>query len=290
MKSTKKKHPLFFWLFLAPSVISLFIVVVIPLLYGIFYSFTDWNGITDAAFVGLANYKELFTDKEFLASIMFTAKFAIISVILINAIGLGLALLVTQKIKTSNLLRTVFFMPNLIGGLILGFIWQFVFIEGFSALGDIWGVEAMRGWLSTTSTGFWGLIILTAWQMSGYIMIIYIAYIEAIPESLIEASEIDGANSFQRFKNIIFPLVAPAFTVSMFLTLSNSFKLYDQNLSLTGGAPYNSTEMVAMNIYNTAFAQNRMGYAQGKAILFFVIIAAISLTQVYYNKKREVEM
>lgn len=137
---------------------------------------------------------------------------------------------------------------------------------------------------------FWGLVILTAWQMSGYIMIIYIAHLEGIPEDLVEAAQIDGANVFQRFRHVIFPLVAPAFTVSMFLTLSNSFKLYDQNLSLTGGAPYNSTQMVAMNIYNTAFLENKMAYAQSKALIFFIIIAVISLTQVYYNKKREVEM
>ena len=181
-------------------------------------------------------------------------------------------------------------MPNLIGGLILGFIWQFVFISAFTAIGEKVGIKALEGWLSTTKTGFWGLVILTAWQMSGYIMIIYIAHLESIPEDVLEAAKIDGATSFQRFRYIIFPLVAPAFTVSLFLTLSNSFKLYDQNLSLTGGAPYNSTQMVAMNIYNTAFVNNNMAFAQAKAVIFFIIIAIISLTQVYYNKKKEVEM
>ena len=233
---------------------------------------------------------QLLGDEGFRNALWFTTKFAVVSIVLINAIGLGLALLVTQKLKGSNIMRTVFFMPNLIGGLILGFIWQFVFIQGFDAIGQAVGTEALQGWLSTTRTGFWGLVILTAWQMSGYIMIIYIAHLEGIPEDLVEAAQIDGANVFQRFRHIIFPLVAPAFTVSMFLTLSNSFKLYDQNLSLTGGAPYNSTQMVAMNIYNTAFLENKMAYAQSKALVFFIIIAVISLTQVYYNKKREVEM
>ena len=284
------KNGLFFWLFLAPVLIALIMVVVIPLLYGVYYSFTNWDGINTPVFAGITNYIQLLGDEGFRNALWFTTKFAVVSVVLINAIGLGLALLVTQKLKGSNLMRTVFFMPNLIGGLILGFIWQFVFIQGFDAIGQAVGTEALQGWLSTTRTGFWGLVILTAWQMSGYIMIIYIAHLEGIPEDLVEAAQIDGANVFQRFRHIIFPLVAPAFTVSMFLTLSNSFKLYDQNLSLTGGAPYNSTQMVAMNIYNTAFLENKMAYAQSKALIFFIIIAVISLTQVYYNKKREVEM
>ncbi len=284
------KNGLFFWLFLAPVLIALIMVVVIPLLYGVYYSFTNWDGINTPVFAGITNYIQLLGDEGFRNALWFTTKFAVVSVVLINAIGLGLALLVTQKLKGGNLMRTVFFMPNLIGGLILGFIWQFVFIQGFDAIGQAVGTQALQGWLSTTRTGFWGLVILTAWQMSGYIMIIYIAHLEGIPEDLVEAAQIDGANVFQRFRHIIFPLVAPAFTVSMFLTLSNSFKLYDQNLSLTGGAPYNSTQMVAMNIYNTAFLENKMAYAQSKALIFFIIIAVISLTQVYYNKKREVEM
>jgi probable starch degradation products transport system permease protein amyD len=284
------KNGLFFWLFLAPVLIALIMVVVIPLLYGVYYSFTNWDGINTPVFAGISNYMQLLGDEGFRNALWFTTKFAVVSIVLVNAIGLGLALLVTQKLKGSNIMRTVFFMPNLIGGLILGFIWQFVFIQGFDAIGQAVGTEALQGWLSTTRTGFWGLVILTAWQMSGYIMIIYIAHLEGIPEDLVEAAQIDGANVFQRFRHIIFPLVAPAFTVSMFLTLSNSFKLYDQNLSLTGGAPYNSTQMVAMNIYNTAFLENKMAYAQSKALVFFIIIAVISLTQVYYNKKREVEM
>lgn len=291
MYNTKrKKYGLFFWLFIAPALIALFMVVIVPLLYGIYYSFTNWDGINEPVFQGFTNYVKLLKDQSFRDSLWFTTKFAIVSVILINVIGLSLALLVTQKIKGNNLLRTIFFMPNLIGGLILGFIWQFVFISAFTAIGEKIGIKALEGWLSTTKTGFWGLVILTAWQMSGYIMIIYIAHLESIPEDVLEDAKIDGATSFQRFRYIIFPLVAPAFTVSLFLTLSNSFKLYDQNLSLTGGAPYNSTQMVAMNIYNTAFVNNNMAFAQAKAVIFFIIIAIISLTQVYYNKKKEVEM
>ncbi|OIJ13628.1 ABC transporter permease [Anaerobacillus alkalilacustris] len=279
-----------FWLFLTPVILSLSFVVIIPLLFGLYYSFTDWNGLSYNQFIGFDHYVRLFQDNRFINSIWFTVRFSIVTVVLLNIIGLGLALLVTRKFKSSNLLRTVFFMPNLIGGLILGFIWQFIFISVFSDLGHSLGISGLTGWLSTPTTGFWGLVILTCWQMGGYIMIIYIAYLQNIPTELIEAAEVDGANSYQRFLNVTFPLVAPAFTISMFLTLSTSFKIYDQNLSLTNGGPYNSTEMIAMNIVHTAFTSNQMAYGQAKAIIFFVFVAAIAITQVYYNKKREVDL
>lgn len=279
-----------FWLFLTPVLLSLLIVVILPLLLGTYYSFTNWNGLTFTNFVGFENYQRLLGDQQFKSALWFTIKFAVASIILLNVIGLGLALLVTSKLKTSNLLRTVFFMPNLIGGLILGFIWQFIFVRVFSGVGKLIGIEALQGWLSDTQTGFWGLVILTVWQMSGYIMIIYIAYLQNVPNELLEAADIDGASRWQKFKNIIFPLIAPGFTVSMFLTLSNSFKIYDQNLSLTNGGPYNSTQMMAMNIVDTAFGSNEMAYGQSKAVIFFIIVAIISLTQVYFNKKREVDL
>lgn len=279
-----------YWLFLAPVLIALGAVVIVPFLYGFGLSFTNWNGVSISSFVGLENYISLFQDGEFRNAFWFTLLFAVATVILLNVFGLGLALLVTRSLKSSNLLRTVFFMPNLIGGLILGFIWQFIFVNVFSEVGMALNIEAMQGWLSTTATGFWGLVILTAWQMSGYIMVIYIAYLQSIPGDLIEASKIDGAGAFERFKSILFPLLAPAFTVSMFLTLSTGFKLYDQNLSLTNGGPFDSTQMLAMDIVRTAFVENDMAYAQGKAVIFFIIVTAIALAQVYYNKRREVEM
>ncbi|UFT99230.1 sugar ABC transporter permease [Radiobacillus kanasensis] len=285
-----RNRDLSFWLFLTPVLLGLGLVVILPLLYGTVYSFTDWNGLTANKFLGLDNYKRLLEDEEFLNSIWFTIKFSVVSVILLNVLGLGLALLVTRQLKSSNFLRTIFFMPNLIGGLILGFIWQFIFVSVFEDIGAALQIEGLQGWLSTTSTGFWGLVILTCWQMAGYIMIIYIAYLQNIPKELIEAAKIDGANSFQRFRTITFPLVAPAFTVSMFLTLSSSFKIYDQNLSLTNGGPFESTQMVAMEIVKTAFSANEMAYGQAKAVVFFVIVSIIALTQVYYNKKREVDM
>ncbi|KGX87788.1 carbohydrate ABC transporter permease [Pontibacillus litoralis] len=279
-----------FWLFLTPVMLGLGLVVVVPFIYGFIFSFTDWDGLKATTFMGLENYVRLFKEEEFLSSIWFTTKFAFVSIVSLNVIGLGLALIVTRNIKANNVLRTVFFMPNLIGGLILGFIWQFIFVSVFNDIGELTGIAAFQGWLSNSETGFWGLVILTSWQMGGYIMIIYIAYLESIPKDLIEASKIDGANSFQRFKHITFPLVAPAFTVSMFLTLSTAFKIYDQNLSLTNGGPGNDTQMVAMEIVRTAFAENEMAYAQAKAVIFFMIVAVIALTQVYYNKKREVDL
>lgn len=229
-----KKDKIFFWSFVLPALLALIMVVGIPLIVGIYYSFTTWNGIDAPTFVGIKNYSKILKDADFMKSIWFTTKFALVSIVLINFIGLSLALIVTQNIKSSKFLRTVFFMPNLIGGLILGFIWQFIFVKAFDSIGTLLNIEALKGgWLATPETGFWGLVILMCWQMSGYIMIIYIAYLQNIPQDLLEAAEIDGASWWQRFRHITFPLVAPGFTVSMFMTLSNSFKLYDQNLSLT---------------------------------------------------------
>lgn len=285
---TNKKT--WFYVFIAPVIVALFCVVILPLIFGIYYSFTEWDGVTISGFVGFENYINVFKDEGFLKALWFTTKFSVVSIVLINAIGLSLALIVTEKFKGSMLLRTIFFMPNLIGGLILGFIWQFIFIKAFSSVGDILGIESLKTWLSTTETGFWALVIVMCWQMSGYIMVIYISYLQGVDESLLEAASLDGATEWQKFWQIKFPMIMPGFTVSLFMTLSNSFKLYDQNLSLTGGGPYNSTQMVAMNIFNTAFSQNKMGYAQAKGIIFFLIVAAISLTQVYITKKKEVEV
>lgn len=287
----KKKSKLWFWMFVGPILAAFLIVVILPLIQGIYYSFTDWNGISDEVnFVGFKNYMKVFTDEEYRHAFIFTFKFALASVISINLIGFGLALLVTRKVKGANVLRSIFFMPNLIGGLILGFVWQFIFVKVFAAIGDATGIAFFQGWLSTTTTGFWGLVILMAWQMSGYMMIIYIAALQNIPESLIEASKIDGANAFDRLKHIILPMVMPAFTVGMFLSLANSFKLFDQNLALTGGGPYGSTEMLALDIYKTAFTRNDLGFAQAKGVIFLLVVAAITFTQMYYSKRKEVEM
>ncbi|ORX23214.1 ABC transporter permease [Thermoanaerobacterium sp. PSU-2] len=284
------KNGIWYWLFIAPTLLSLIIVVLIPFIIGIYYSFTDWNGINQPVFIGLKNFMTLKDDAEFWNSIFFTAKFAVACIVIINVVGLSLAMLVTRKIFARNFMRTAFYLPNLIGGLILGFIWNFIFVDVFQTISDATHIGWLGGWLSTTNTGFWGLVIVTSWQMIGYVMVIYIAYIESIPTDLIEASKIDGANSWQQFRNVVFPLIAPAFTVSLFITLSNSFKLFDQNLSLTAGAPGNTTQMITLNIYQTAFSAQEMAVGQAKAVIMFLIIAVISIIQVYLTQKREVEM
>lgn len=283
------KHQSWYWLFLAPCVIALMCVVVLPFIIGIFYALTDWNGLDTAHFIGFANFQKLIGDKQFWSALLFTAKFAFVYIILINILGLCLAMLVTRAIPLKGLMRTAFYIPNLIGGLILGFIWQFVFVDLFQTIADTWHIPFFSGWLSTTGTGFWGIVICTAWQMAGYIMVIYIAYIEGVPAELVEAAAIDGANAWQGFWKITFPLIMPAFTISLFITLSNAFKLFDQNLSLTMGAPGNTTQMITLNIYQTAYSEKHMALGQAKAVILFAIIAIISLAQVYYSKKREVE-
>ncbi|MCX7772833.1 MAG: sugar ABC transporter permease [Clostridia bacterium] len=279
-----------FWLFLGPCLIALAVVVAVPTVIGLFYSFTTWDGINEMKMTGLENFKGLFKDKLFWQSFGFTGLYAIVAVILINMTGLALAMLVTAKFVGKNALRTTLYIPNLIGGLILGYIWSFIFTDAFSTLGSVLHIKWLQGWLSNTQTGFWGLVILSVWQMAGYMMVIYIAYLENVPEDLLEAARIDGANKSQVFRHIIIPMIAPAFTVNTFLTLSNSFKLFDQNLALTNGAPGNTTQMLALNIYRTAFAENKMAYAQAKALVFFIIVGVISLAQVYFSKKREVEV
>lgn len=286
-----KKSRLWFWLFVGPILLAFLTVVIVPMLRGFYFSFAEWNGISNSVdLVGFDNYLKAFKDEEFINSFVFTAKFAAVSVVTINLFGFGLALLVTQGLKGSNIQRSIFFMPNLIGGLILGFVWQFIFTKAFDAFGSAYGIPFFEGWLSTTGTGFWGLVILMSWQMSGYMMIIYIAAIQSIPESLNEAAMIDGAGAWHRLINITIPMVMPAFTIGLFLSLSNAFKLFDQNLALTRGGPYGSTEMLALNIYQTAFARNQFGYAQAKAVLFLIAVAVITLTQIYFTKQREVEM
>lgn len=288
-----KKSKLRFWIFLAPALLSFSLVVLIPMLIGFFYAFTDWNGIVGSKmqFVGFQNFIEIFTrDDSFLHAFGFTALFSICAVVLVNLTGFALALLVTQRFKGATLLRGIFFMPNLIGGLLLGFTWQFIFVSIFEALSKSTGIRFLSGWLSDPVTGFSGLLILTVWQLSGYMMIVYIAQIQQIPESVKEAARIDGANAWQMLKGITLPLMMPALTIGLFLSISNSFKMFDQNLALTQGGPYKSTEMLALNIYNSAFGANEFGFAQAKAIVFMLVVAGIGVTQLVITKRKEVEM
>lgn len=276
-----------YWLFVLPSLLLIGIVIIIPFLIGIYYSFTNSNGIS-ATWIGLKNYILLFNDANFLQSCALTLSFSLLSIVGINLIALGFALLVTHRNNRLNrLLRTIFFIPNLIGGILLGFIWQFIFVQVFGAIGSQLHLSFFNGWLSSPTTGLWGLVILFWWQMSGYVMLIYIAFLNAIPISTIESAQLDGANEGQIFWHIRLPQLAPAFTISLFLTLANSFKLYEQNLALTNGGPYRSTEMISMNIYNTAFANYQQGYAQAAGILLFIFVALVSFGQLYFSRKGE---
>jgi raffinose/stachyose/melibiose transport system permease protein len=205
-------------------------------------------------------------------------------------VGFGLALLVTKMLKSRNILRTIFFMPNLIGGLILGFIWQFIFIKGFASIGQITGLSLFElPWLGDANTAFWGIVIVSVWQGAGYIMIIYVAALQNVPQELIEAAKIDGANRLKILRHITLPMVAPAITICLFVTISASFKIFDVNLSLTNGGPFKSSEMLALNIYTEAFVNNRYGIGEAKALIFFLVVAVITIIQVMITKKREVE-
>lgn len=276
--------------FIGPVLFAFVMIVIIPLLKGIFYSFTDWDGLAYQSFVGLSNFKAVLADEAFGRAFLFTFKFAAIAVILINAVGFGLALLVTRNIGCSTFMRAVFYMPNLIGGLTLGFVWNFIFVEIFPIIGEKLGISLLSGWLTDSVTGLWGLVILTTWQMSGYMMIIYIAALQNIPSDIIESAKIDGAGFGQLLRKIMIPMVMPSFTVSIFLTMSNTFKLYDQNLALTGGGPGDATQMISMNIYNTAYLYNQNALGQAKAIIFLIVVLVITLTQVYFSKRREEQL
>ena len=292
-KISSSKYGLSYWGFVGPSLFAFSLVIIIPLILGIYYSFTDWNGISSTInWVGFENYIEAFSDTGFKQSFIFTAKFTVVAVLVINAIGFSLALLVTRESRISNLLRTIFFMPNLIGGLILGFIWQFIFVNVFNGLGDVLGQTWLMGWLSNETTGFWGMVIIVAWQMAGYVMVIYVAGLQNVPPELNEAAKIDGANVLQRVRLITFPMIRPAFTVSLFLTLSNSFKLFDQNLALTGGEPNHMTEMLALNIYRTFYSRagaQWKGLGQAKAVIFCVLVVFVSFAQLRATRSKEVQ-
>ncbi|RGB65738.1 MULTISPECIES: carbohydrate ABC transporter permease [Oscillospiraceae] len=280
MQKTLKKY---FAIFALPTLIAFALAFLIPFLMGIYLSFTEFTTVVDAKWVGLRNYIEVFTqNQDFLNALWFTVRFTVVSIVTINVLSFALAMLLTKGIRGTNLYRTVFFMPNLIGGIVLGYIWQLI----------INGVLYSFGVTITAKPeyGFWGLVILMNWQLIGYMMIIYIAGILNIPPDMIEAAGIDGASSFQILRKITIPLVMPSVTICTFLTLTNSFKLFDQNLALTAGAPSKQTAMLALDIYNTFYGRaGSEGVGQAKAVLFFIMVAAIALTQLYLTRSKEVE-
>lgn len=292
-KSKKLKTAGWYALFTLPLLFVFSLVVIIPFFIGIGYSFFSWDGLplNPKTFVGFQNYMNLFSDGRFLSSALHTLLFALLAIVLINLLGMAFALMVTSKLRVKNVARAMLFMPYLIGGLILGYIWKFIFTDAFASIGELTGLSGIFfNWLLNPKFALAALIIVSTWQMAGYIMIIYITGIMGIPDDVIEAAQVDGAGFWYTLLKIKFPLIMPSFTICLFLTLSNCFKIFDVNLSLTGGGPSNATEMFAMNIYNEIFSLNNFGYGQAKAILFFLAVAFITLIQVSITKKKEVEM
>lgn len=267
------------------------LVVLIPFLFGLFVTFTNWTGTNESVqFMGLQNYVEAFTDPAFWSSMLLTLKYVLLVMVLTNALALAMALLVTSGFKGQNVFRAAFFTPNLIGGVILGFIWQFVFSRVMVSVGKAMGIDALSSsWLGDSDKAMWALVIVGVWQLAGYMMLIYIAGLTGVPQSVVQAAHIDGANNWQVLLKIKLPLMIPAFTISLFLTLQKTFMTFDTNLTLTKGGPYNSTELVAMHIYNEAFKLRNYGAGQAKAILFFIIVAGIALAQVVVTKSKEVD-
>ncbi|MCU6747459.1 MULTISPECIES: carbohydrate ABC transporter permease [Lachnospiraceae] len=280
-------------LFTAPLMLMFFIIMIVPFITGIGYSFVSWDGLakSEKIFVGLSNYTKLFSDTQFLASIVRTTVFTLVTVLIVNILALAFALLVTTKLKVRNVARTMLFLPYLIGGLILGYIWQYVLGEAMTSLSEMTGMENIFfNWLVDKEFAFYAMIVVATWQMAGYMMIVYIAGLESISDDVIEAAQTDGAGFWQTLLHVKLPLLMSSVTICLFLTLSNCFKIYDVNVSLTGGGPNNSTEMVSMNIFNEIFTKSNFGYGQAKAVLFFVIVAIITLIQVKVTKDKEVTL
>ena len=278
-KAIKKYWPVF----LLPTMLAFTIGFIVPFIMGVYLSFCKFTTVTDAKFVGLQNYVKIFTeDGTFGHALWYTTAFTVVSVVLINVIGFAVALLLTKKIKGTNIFRTVFFMPNLIGGIVLGYVWQLL-LNGILA-------HFQKTLTYSSKYGFWGLVILMLWQQVGYMMIIYISGIQNIPGELIEAAEIDGANKVQLLRYVTIPMVMPSITICTFLTLTNGFKLFDQNLALTNGGPDKMSEMLALNIYNTFYGRTGWeGVGQAKAVIFFIIVGVIALIQNKLTTSKEVQ-
>lgn len=282
MEKAIKKHAV---IFILPTLAAFIIGFIVPFVEGLYLSFCKFTTVGNATWVGLANYRAAITDTSFQRAFGFTVLFAVVSILSINILAFALAVLLTQKLRGTNVFRTVFFMPNLIGGIVLGYIWQILINCVMTIL------EQPLLALNATA-GYWGLIILMGWQQIGYMMIIYIAGLQNVPDSLIEAAEIDGANRLQTLFKIKIPMVMSSVTICIFLTLTNSFKLFDQNLALTGGDPNHMTDMMALNIYKTFYARSGMqwkGYGQAKAVIFCALVIFISLFQLRATRSREVQ-
>lgn len=286
-------------LFVLPCVFAFVMIIIIPFFFGLYFSMTDWNGIkNDANFVGFRNFRNLLTTPDFLYSFLITIAYTLLSIIFVNIVSFSLSLIVTSKLRRRNFYRAGFFVPYLIGGIVLGYIWQFLLNNILVDIGNSLAITALQtSFLSMPNSVIWTMAVVNTWQYAGYIMLIYVASIQSIPSSLMEAASVDGANYVSRVFHILIPMMANAFTISLFLTLTTSFKQFDMNLTLTNGGPatryldvpVKASELLAMNIFTTATA-NRMAEAQAKAVVLFIALLVVSLLQVSINKKKEVEM
>ncbi len=297
--TSRQKRKLTEILFLLPTLIAFLMVIIIPFIFGIYYSFTDWQGTGAASkMVGFENYAAIFQDAGFLHSFLITLLFTVLNIITVNVVAFVISLLVTSEIRGRNIYRAGFFVPNLIGGIVLGLVWQFIFSNILPSIGQSLGWTALSKSLLTNKDTVMGtMVTVNTWQYAGYIMLIYVASIQGISKSVMEAAEVDGATYWTRVTRIQIPLMANAFTISLFLTLTNSFKMYDVNVALTNGGPVSmfmnkpvqASELLALNIYQTAFKYNNMALGQAKAVIFFVVLTIFSIIQVSYNKSKEVE-
>jgi raffinose/stachyose/melibiose transport system permease protein len=266
------------------------IVLVVPFVNGFYYTFTDWDGFEVTKLVGFENYADSFADPKFWVTLRFTALFVVVSLVLVNVVAFGLALIVTSKLRSRNILRTFFFVPNLIGGVVLGVIWQFIFNSAIVSLANKYDVELFKeSWLQDTNKAFWALIIVTVWQSSGYMMIVYITGLVSIENDVLEASQIDGASPLRTLFLIKIPLMAQAFTIALFLTLRSGFMAYDVNVALTDGGPFRTTELISLHIFQDAFLEGDFGTGQSKAVVMFLVVALAALVQVTISKRYEVQ-
>jgi len=266
------------------------VVLVVPFVNGFYYTFTDWDGFKVDKFVGFSNYAESFADPKFWTTLRFTGLFVVVSLILVNVVAFGLALIVTSNLRSRNLLRTLFFVPNLVGGVVLGVIWQFIFNSAIVALANKYDWELFKqSWLQDTNKAFWALIIVTVWQSSGYMMIVYITGLVSIETDVLEASQIDGASPLRTLFAIKIPLMAQAFTIALFLTLRGGFMAYDVNVALTEGGPFRTTELISLHIFQDAFGEGNFGTGQSKAVIMFIVVALAALVQVTISKRYEVQ-
>ena len=280
-----------FCMFALPGMFCFFAVVIIPFLYGVYLTFTDWDGVSsEKNFIWFENFKGVIRDGEFWTSLLLTFKYVILVVVLVNVIAFVIAYLLTRGMKGQNFFRAGFFTPNLIGGIVLGYIWQFVFSRVFVSIGESTGCELFEAsWLSDPDLAFAALVLVTVWQLSGYMILIYVAGFMGLSEDVMEAASIDGASGWMKMRKIVLPLMMSSITICLFLTLSKAFMVYDVNLSLTSGGPYGTTQMAAMHVYEKAFTSRQFGVGQAEALILFIVVACISGLQVYLTKKQEVE-